>query len=333
MTYASILANAELNWNGDADENGTGDANDNTANARDGTWTGTAAYGTAPYGAGKSFVLDGSSKVARVYGSASGNRCVSCWFKTTTSGQLGTIITFANDSTTKLEININASNKLQVVRHVTTTDIEPDTLNDGNWHHVAAVHNGTDLRFYLDGSLVHTDSVLGGFFANTELVVGNRFSGAISRPFTGEVYDVIVEVGGTAWSATDIADLYAEGTTPADTTAPTLTSAVISSTGDTITLTFDEAVTGNTGVTLVAPTAVTMTYSSGDTTTALVYTLSRTVGYSESLLLNYTAGNITDIATNALATISDFLVTNQSLVGAGGSGTVLASGIKTGGQL
>lgn len=118
-----------------------------------------------------------------------------------------------------------------------------------------------------------------------------------------------------------------------DTTDPTLTSATIAADGDSISLLFDEAVTGDAGFTLVAPSAVTMTYASGDGTNTLVYSLSRTIDHAESILLNYTAGDVTDIATNALATISNRLVVNESLVGVAVNTTTFANGIKTGGRL
>jgi hypothetical protein len=75
VSYASIIAAAELHWNGDADENGSGDANDNTANGRNGTWSGTPGYGTPPFGSGKSFIFTGAEEIAYAYGAASGNRC------------------------------------------------------------------------------------------------------------------------------------------------------------------------------------------------------------------------------------------------------------------
>lgn len=328
MTYSSIVAAATLNWNGDADENGTGDANDNTANSNNGTWAGTPAYGTAPYGAGKTFDLAGSSSISLTgMGVVATSRSISVWFKSSSGSNDLNIVAVGDSSSDRIQARLHAG-ALRCFVDTTNTTVSSG-LNDGNWHHLAIVmESGVGTRFYIDTTLVATMADAGSF-GNAACYAGSGFLGS---NFVGELYDVIYDAD-AAWSTGDITALYNEGSAPADVTAPTLLSAVIASTGDTITLTFDEAVTGSTGVTLVAPTGVTATYSSGDTTTALVYTLSRTVGYSESLLLNYTAGNITDIATNALATISDFLVTNQSLVGAGGSGSVLSSGIKSGGQL
>jgi hypothetical protein len=77
------------------------------------------------------------------------------------------------------------------------------------------------------------------------------------------------------------------------TVAPLLVSAAISSDGDSISLTFDQAVTfgagGNGGVTITpSGGASTATYSSGDTTDTLVYSLSRTIDFGETVTLDYT---------------------------------------------
>lgn len=74
---------------------------------------------------------------------------------------------------------------------------------------------------------------------------------------------------------------------------PTLSSATIAFTGDTITLNFSKTVVfgagGNGGfVVTMSGGASTMTYSSGAGTTALVYTLSRTVSADETGTLAYT---------------------------------------------
>lgn len=74
---------------------------------------------------------------------------------------------------------------------------------------------------------------------------------------------------------------------------PTLSSATIQSSGDTINLVFSKSVTvgagGNGGfVATMSGGAVTMTYSSGSGSTTLVYSLSRTIGEAETGTLAYT---------------------------------------------
>lgn len=97
-----------------------------------------------------------------------------------------------------------------------------------------------------------------------------------------------------------------------DTLAPTLTSATVAANGTTVTLVFSETVTGGTGFTLDNPGVVTLTYSSGSGTSTLVFTAGSTINQSDIPVLDYTPGNIVDGASNALASISNAAVTNNS---------------------
>lgn len=106
-----------------------------------------------------------------------------------------------------------------------------------------------------------------------------------------------------------------------DSTAPTLASATIGTSGNTITMTFDENVSlgsgGSGGWALtMSGGAVTLTYSSGSGSQSLVYSLSRVVGVGETVSsgLNYTQpGNgIEDALGNDAASISGHYVVNNS---------------------
>lgn len=104
-----------------------------------------------------------------------------------------------------------------------------------------------------------------------------------------------------------------------DTTAPTLSSATISSAGTSILLAYSETTTigagGNGGWTMSASGgAVTMTFSSGST-----YTLSRTILSTETVTISYTQpGNgVEDLAGNDFASVSGVSATNGSTQSAG----------------
>lgn len=121
---------------------------------------------------------------------------------------------------------------------------------------------------------------------------------------------------------------------------PQLVSAIIPSGGTSITYTYDEAVDSgadgfNTGLTLSASGgAVTATYGSGATTTALVYNLSRPVDIGETITTSYTQpgdGIIADTGGLPVDSYSSLPVTNNSTQGGatGGAtmtGTVTVSG-------
>jgi len=102
------------------------------------------------------------------------------------------------------------------------------------------------------------------------------------------------------------------GGSEADITPPTVTSATIDSTGLLLTILFDESCTGNAGFTITpSGGAATLTYASG-TGPNRVYDISRAIDYDETVTFSYTAGDVEDIATNALATITTVAVVNNS---------------------
>lgn len=105
-----------------------------------------------------------------------------------------------------------------------------------------------------------------------------------------------------------------------DAVAPTITNSSITSTGNSLLLTFDEPVTGTgSGITLSATAgAVTATLVS-IASNLITYSLSRVIDYSESILLNYSGTGIQDLSGNALATITNRLLTNLSTIGSSAS--------------
>lgn len=138
----------------------------------------------------------------------------------------------------------------------------------------------------------------------------------------------------TDGSANDLASFTGQAVTNnstqiIDVTAPTLSSATVTA-ATTLTLVFDEAVTltNATGMTIASSgAAVTISSISGDGTDTLLATLSRSIASTESLSFSYDSGtgNVTDIATNALASISNRLVTNN--ISTTGSVSLIGSGL------
>ena len=134
---------------------------------------------------------------------------------------------------------------------------------------------------------------------------------------TTGAYDFTATLGASdAWWAT-LATFKASEFVP-DETAPEIVSATIPSAGNVINLVFDEAVSigagGNAGwTTSLSGGASTMTYSSGDDTTTLVYSLSRTIANGETGTIAYTQpGNgVEDASGNDLVSIGSEAVVNQ----------------------
>ena len=93
-----------------------------------------------------------------------------------------------------------------------TTDV-----NDGSWHHVVMVHDGTELKMYVGGSLeATTTGVSQGVFDTDEpiyLGVENKpWSGVRENFFTGSLDDL--RIWSRALSASDVTALYDAGRDP-----------------------------------------------------------------------------------------------------------------------
>jgi hypothetical protein len=107
--------------------------------------------------------------------------------------------------------------------------------------------------------------------------------------------------------------------TAGDITPPTVVSVTVDAAGTSVTVVFDEAVaiSDATGVTLDdGGSGVTFIYAGGTTTDTIVFTPSRTIldVSDDASTFEYDSGtgNITDIATNALASITGQAITNNS---------------------
>jgi len=185
---------------------------------------------------------------------------------------------------------------------------------------------GGDLRL---SSETPASIVSGG----TDMGNGNIYSGTIAGVAVTVPWDFALGKD-TVWSFTDPDSIsidakawdtigtwgkgaYYYEALGADTLAPTLQSAIVTSfeTATILTITFNESCTGNAGFT-VTPSggASTLTYSSGTGATR-VYTMSRALAYDETFTYSYSAGDVEDIAENPLATITNATGTNNSTIG------------------
>lgn len=99
-----------------------------------------------------------------------------------------------------------------------------------------------------------------------------------------------------------------------DTVAPTLSTKTIDELGLTLTLVFDENVTGQTGFSVSSDGgSLGITADSGDGTDTHTFTFDRYVLDTETVTVSYSGGTSVDDAGNALATITNSAVTNNSL--------------------
>lgn len=227
QSYHSLTPSADLRarWNGDANNDGTGDAND-VGGTYNGTFT-SGAYGTAPTGKGlgKSFNFSGTTQItSSAVRTGTNARTWTGWVKTTdttgvlfsiddgTTGSNGTRWTVRLAGAGVLRIEIQGSG------YTSTLDI-----NDGNWHFVAVTFTGTTLAghvLYMDGSSVNATGANSVSTTATVSRSGLGPSGVTDGELTGEVYDS--RLYNVALSAGEVAQLYA-GPEPTITSDATIT--------------------------------------------------------------------------------------------------------------
>lgn len=209
QTYESLLTDPDLiaRWNGDADDNGTGDADD-LVGAADGTWTGTASYTDPPTGKGdgKAFVFDGSSDIdcgnVAPYPDAT-DFSISFWvresnFNTGTTSKF--FVAQSNGFETGWGIRSSNGSALGGPKisgfcgnmpgtggMAATGDRSLDT-----WHFVTLEYDATagTARISLDGTFTATTDV-DTETQFTNLSIGSR-NGIGLFPFTGDLYDLRV---------------------------------------------------------------------------------------------------------------------------------------------
>lgn len=234
--------------NGDANNDGTGDANAIVGSAN-GTWTGTPAYVDAPTGKGrgKSFDFNGSSRVGvgAVTGAPSGSnaRTICFWWQSdafpsdnTTGGIFG--YTATSGGTGALLEAYGEDQALSAAFNGHRLITPKTTLSTATWYHGAivipsgATTTGQSL-LYLGGVLQTTSSEAGSSQTlNTvtpSIMVGSTYDG--SRNLDGRVYDA--RIYNAALSAGQIAEIVAGP-------EPTVTSgATIDEGGETVAPVFD----------------------------------------------------------------------------------------------
>ncbi len=145
--------------------------------------TDTTATGAGP--TGDVLELDGTGdymEIAHNASLSSANWTVETWFNTTTAHgggpAYGQFVSKANDSG-QLQYGLGmASGKVSIFTNDSTNAISLETdqqLNDGQWHHAAAVYDGSNLNLYIDGVLAKSTAFSATVATDTNpLVVGGR---------------------------------------------------------------------------------------------------------------------------------------------------------------
>ncbi len=67
-------------------------------------------------------------------------------------------------------------------------------INDGNWHHISATYNGSDMRLYVDGVLKATNTSYSGDLPTNsgDLWIGANYSNSTQANFNGTIDEVLI---------------------------------------------------------------------------------------------------------------------------------------------
>jgi len=127
---------------------------------------------------------------------------ISAWVKTTNTSTNGIVVgkDGVDPSATRsyqLQIVSSGEARLVVFKSGSTLDIVTGTsaINNGNWHHIMGVNDGTDLKIYVDGALEATDVGGGGTMTNgtANLNIGRRQGNTANElEFLGNIDEVAV---------------------------------------------------------------------------------------------------------------------------------------------
>lgn len=88
-----------------------------------------------------------------------------------------------NDNTQLLNFVVGNATKKQTL----TSDI---SVNDGNWHHIVGTYDGTDVKLYVNGSLMSSESLGGNLDTSTEPIYIGKDDG--DRPFNGSLDNMML---------------------------------------------------------------------------------------------------------------------------------------------
>lgn len=185
-TYTELLDTASSVLGGDADGNGTGDANDHNGNYN-GTWTGTPVYGAPPVYRGKSFKFDGSKYITQVSaaGDFTDNFTVAAWVKFNANSDAARIVSKRNGAT-GWDFYATYLGALSFTDGGTVGQSAQGLITLGTWHHVAAVLNGANSQLYHNGVAVGSTFPL-NIQSNAILVNWGQYPTGDAR-LTGEIF-------------------------------------------------------------------------------------------------------------------------------------------------
>jgi hypothetical protein len=209
------FGNAELAglvgwWKFDETEGTT--AKDSSGGNHNGTLNGNAKWAQGKIGG--AVELDGKSGFVQIADKSAfdiaGQVSIACWANIRSVPYEYTAIVTKGDSSWRLStVQLERKFHCSVNNYTNITLDGSTTVAAGEWHHVAMVYNGDEIRIYVDGKLDATKPWKGGIAVNDFDVLIGENAEQKGRSFDGLIDDV--RIYNYALKEVDIMALYNEG--------------------------------------------------------------------------------------------------------------------------
>jgi hypothetical protein len=182
---------------------GGGNVVQNLAGFSRATFVGTPTWGQGRYGQGLSFPGGSGSYVGVPFETLqnAGRITLAAWVKTASGAANTTIIDRDTESAPNRIFQFtltNSSANLRIIPFYSgapvTTMIGSASVNDGKWHHVAAVLDGVNARLYVDGVLDFTVAETRALDSagTAGLRIGAHSDGSAVNGFDGQIDEVLI---------------------------------------------------------------------------------------------------------------------------------------------
>lgn len=194
------------------DDEGTGTALDYSRNGYHGTLQGNPEWVPGVFGCALEF--DGNDSVnlgnASSLNFGTSNWSITAWIKTTMTGtddaNKGSVFANGGDQSGGIRFTLAVSETQEGSITLTTDDdstkvqaTSSTTVNDGLWHHVVGIRDGTTLCVYVDGNLDGINTVPAGYnLSGTSQhnayigAITDHSTGSLQKYFDGSIDDVRV---------------------------------------------------------------------------------------------------------------------------------------------
>lgn len=173
--------------------------------------------GGSSFASTNSFTFDGSTDYVDMGPPSNLNSVttmsISCWFKTTLA--TGVLVGADDQSLGRRFILLLNSSKARFLYFNASQSYYfsdgTTSVNDGNWHHVISVLDGTNIKVYVDGVLEGTANGVGNMKANiyTPINIGRRSYSSSELAFQGNIDET--SIFNTALTQSEVTSIYNGG--------------------------------------------------------------------------------------------------------------------------